>query len=128
MAAGVLDGRRVLGDELGDGDDTFRRRYSHGVPAQLTADDFEPHVGTDFTVVDGDASIAMTLAAVQRGPARNHGERTEPFSLVFSAPPGTTWPQRMYTFEHPTLGANVVFVVPIGPSSDQTMLYEAVFN
>jgi uncharacterized protein DUF6916 len=104
------------------------RRYSRGVPAELTADTLEAHVGTAFTVVDGDQSIVMRLAAVQRGPVRRHGERTEPFSIVFSAPKGTTWPQRIYSFEHPELGTNVIFVVPIGPGPDQAMLYEAVFN
>ena len=98
------------------------------MPADLTSDAFETHVGTEFTVVDGDASIVMKLAAVQRAPVRTHGERTEPFSLVFSAPAGTAWPQRMYSFEHPELGTHVIFVVPIGLGPDQVMLYEAVFN
>jgi len=98
------------------------------VPADLTADAFEAHLGTEFNVVDGDSSIVMKLAAVQRAPVRTHGERKEPFSLVFSAPPGTAWPQRMYTFEHPDLGSSVIFVVPIGHGPDQVMLYEAVFN
>jgi len=98
------------------------------VPAELTPDDFEAHVGTEFTVADGEASITMKLAAVQRGPVRTHGQRTEPFSLVFAAPQGTMWPQRMYTFEHPELGSNMIFVVPIGPGDDHVMLYEAVFN
>ena len=98
------------------------------MPADLTADAFETHLGSEFTVIDGDASIVMKLAAVQRAPKRTHGERTEPFSLVFSAPQGTAWPQRMYTFEHPALGSTVIFVVPIGPGDDHVMLYEAVFN
>jgi hypothetical protein len=98
------------------------------MPEQLTPEAFEPHLGSRFIASDGQASIEMTLSSVVRQQVRGHGDRTEPFSLTFAAPAGTTWPQRTYTFEHADLGPTEIFVVPIGPDPTGDMLYEAVFN
>ena len=49
------------------------------------------------------------------------------YPLVFRGPRDTLLPQRIYRFEHESIGDLDVFIVPIGPD-DEGMLYEAVFN
>ena len=99
------------------------------MPDQLTPATFEPHVGTSFSVQVGDGvEIQMVLDSVQRQAPRSHGDRTEPFSLLFSGPPSAPLPQTTYTLKHPELGALAIFLVPIGPDETGRQRYEAVFN
>ena len=99
------------------------------MPDQLTPATFEPHVGTDFSIeVGGGVEIQMVLDSVRRQAPRSHGDRTEPFSLLFSGPTGAPLPQATHTLKHPELGALAIFLVPIGPDETGRQRYEAVFN
>ena len=99
------------------------------MPDQLTPAVFEPHVGTDFSIDVSDGVVtSATLDSVQRHPPRSHGDRTEPFSLVFLGASGTPLPQTIYTMTHPALGNLAIFLVPIGPDDNGRQRYEAVFN
>jgi len=56
-------------------------------------------------------------------------ERPRPFSLVFEGPGDLSLRQGRYAFEHETIGAFELFIVPIGPNPETGRLrYEAVFN
>ena len=99
------------------------------MPDQLTPATFEPHVGSTFSVqLENGVEVQTVLDTVQRQAPRSHGDRTEPFSLLFSGPPGTPLPQATYTVAHPELGVMAIFLVPIGPDETGRQRYEAVFN
>ncbi len=91
----------------------------------LTAADFAPHLGDRFRVqADEATTLGAELTDVEEGVAVEAG-RT-PFSLVFRGPPEPILPQRIYRFEHDTLGSFEIFIVPIG--ADETgVRYEVVF-
>ncbi len=102
------------------------------MPEPLKLADFLPHVGSAFTIAFPDGTLELTLGAVEphgvRAPRSDVPElRKEPFSLVFLGPPRPILPQRTWDLCHPVLGAQGIFLVPIGPSEGR-MRYEAVFN
>jgi hypothetical protein len=90
-------------------------------PIELSADTFEPHIGTPFGVGDG----YLTLAEVVRDARSVGAPRAEPFTLRFELAAGSdgALDQRIHTLRHDELGEVELFLVPIGPTS-----YEAVFN
>ena len=51
----------------------------------------------------------------------------QPFTLLFRGPPQFVLPQRIYRFEHDTLGELNVFIVPVGRTA-AGVNYEAVFS
>lgn len=102
------------------------------MPEPLHLADFLPHVGTAFTIVFPDGTLALTLGTVEAHGARAPRPdvpqlRTEPFSLVFLGPLSPVLPQRTWELSHPALGAHEIFLVPLGPAEGR-MRYEAVFN
>jgi hypothetical protein len=104
------------------------RRYCRPMPDLLTPDTFEPHIGTDFSIEVGDGVVTTVLDSVQRHGQRSHGNRTEPFALVFLGPSGSPLPQATYSLAHSELGELAIFLVPIGPDDTGRHRYEAVFN
>jgi len=98
------------------------------MPEMLTAEDFEPHVGTPFAFAVGASTTDLVLATVLRFPTREHGERRAPFSLIFLGSTGDPLPQATYDVTHAGLDGVGLFVVPIGPDTDGRQRYEAVFN
>jgi hypothetical protein len=90
------------------------------VPELLTADDFEPHVGTRFRLPDG--GLELELGQVERHPPQA-GLVREPFALVFTGPVESPLDQRIHRLEHDAMGELDVFLVPTGPGR-----YEAVFS
>jgi hypothetical protein len=104
-------------------------RYRGGVKPTIDlrtarGEDFEPHVGSAFRIVESAAVLA--LERVGRYPSRPSAPRAEPFTLVFTGPPGIG--QGMASLDHSTLGRLDLFVVPVGPGPDRVHRYEAVFN
>jgi hypothetical protein len=96
----------------------------------LTLGDFLPHTGGEFPMRLGDGRSTGLLLSEARslGASPCRGDRDESFALLFSsADPGAV-PQGTYTLEHPTLGTLDIFLVPVGPSADGRMQYEAIFN
>jgi hypothetical protein len=94
----------------------------------LTPATFEPHIGSEFSIASVADRVVVVLAAVNRLAPRSHGDRTEPFSIVFLGPSGDALPQATYTLQHPDLGDLAMFLVPIGPDRAGQQQYEAVFN
>jgi hypothetical protein len=94
----------------------------------LTPATFEPHVGTEFAIEVPGGNPVVVLGSVNRLAARSHGDRTEPFSLLFLGPGGGPLAQATYTLRHSHLGELQVFLVPIGPNAAGGQQYEAVFN
>jgi hypothetical protein len=99
------------------------------VPELLTAEAFQPHVGTQFRVpgVPEGAELALALAEIERHPPQPGLER-EPFALVFTGPPEAPLDQRTYRLEHDDMDAFDIFLVPIGPGPEGLLRYEAVFS
>ena len=99
---------------------------------QFTLATFADVLGDTFHVTDGAQVIEMQVIAASAATLRS-GERPttpsgrEPFSVVFGGPAEPLLPQRIYRFEHDTLGTFELFIVPIGPG-DSGMQYEAVFG
>lgn len=91
----------------------------------LTAADFEPLNGKDFTLAAASGELTLRLSDVQRlGTARREGGA---FSLTFVSAPGPFLPQAIYPVAHPALGTIELFVVPLGPK-DGGNQYEVVFT
>ncbi len=91
----------------------------------LTLATFEPHVGDAFTIAATPAPIELVLesaTAVGEWP----GGR-QPFSLAFRGPREPLLAQGIRRFDHATLGALEIFVVPLGRDSESTS-YEAIFT
>ncbi len=87
---------------------------------------FSELVDDDFRIrLDDGSSVDLRLAAASRSalPAQPGGR--EPFSLLFRGP-APILPQRIYSVEHPGLGAFDLFLVALTPDEDGAR-YEAVF-
>jgi hypothetical protein len=95
----------------------------------FTIQTFADRVGDTFRVGDGSNVIEMELVDASGGTSdRVSGAAGRvPFSVVFRGPLQPILPQRIYRFEHDSLGAFDLFIVPIGPEGDG-MQYEAVFT
>ncbi|PXA84559.1 hypothetical protein DMC47_39980 [Nostoc sp. 3335mG] len=94
----------------------------------LTADSFEPHVNTGFTVSMDGYDDVLTLVAVERGKAAGAAAR-EPFNLTFhGARTDMHFNQNVLPFEHPVLGRIEIFAGPFGKNEDGTFRYSATFN
>lgn len=96
--------------------------------AMLRHDDFAPHLGTIFTVTDGERAIALTLSEVQPLHSRAPEESARaPFSLLFKAQDPHVLMQRIWRLDHPAMGALDIFLVPVAGNS-AGVTYEALFN
>lgn len=96
-------------------------------PAQLTLETFRPVVGQAFAVgEEGGSTVELILAeaAAQRGDSPS---ARAPFSLLFHGPADPLLPQGSYRFEHASLGAMEIFIVPLG-RDEHSAVYEAVFS
>jgi hypothetical protein len=94
----------------------------------LTADDFEPLVGTSFILQDGNgAEVPLTLDSMRRTNGNIARVTRQPFALLFKGPPGRVLPQHIYLVRHPQMGALEIFIVPVG-ASPEYVEYEAVFG
>jgi hypothetical protein len=93
--------------------------------AALTAADFEPLSGADFTLAAPSGALVLKLTDVRHlGTALRAGGA---FSLQFTTPPGPFLPQAIYPITHPELGTVELFIVPLGPK-DGANRYEVVFT
>ena len=99
----------------------------------LTLDTFAPLVGQTFRLhLDDGTTIDTVLESATKNPASGWkpADGTTPresFTLVFRGPPQFVLPQRIYRFDHETLGNTELFIVPIGRTA-QGVSYEAVFS
>ena len=93
-----------------------------------TYEDFEPHVGTDFTVLHaGDTPIVLTL--LEADPSKKYGgeETRAPFGLLFQSIYQEVIPQQLFTLQHEAMGKLGIFLVPTA-RNDTGVQYYATFN
>lgn len=97
-----------------------------GMPdlADVTADDFEPLLDTDFEADGPDARVRLRLTDVQR--LRERPGYRRPFSLLFEGPLEPCLPAQIVRLDHAT-GEIDLFLVPIVGPADR-MTYEATFT
>ena len=96
-------------------------------PAQPTLETFRPAVGQTFTVGDeGGAKVELTLAEATEVESGQHAPRPS-FSLLFHGPADPFLPQATYRFEHESLEAMEIFIVPLG-RDEHSAVYEAAFS
>jgi hypothetical protein len=96
-------------------------------PVELTLETFAPVVGEAFTVGgEGGAKVELLLVEATAKDMGPHAPRP-PFSLLFQGPAEPVLPQATYRFEHGSLGAMGIFIVPLG-RDEHGATYEAVFG
>ncbi len=95
----------------------------------LVKADFEPCLGTAFAVpfVDGDGIFTELKLLEINAIGRPHAGREEPFSLIFEGPREHSLEQGTYFLQHPILGDQYIFIVPIAERGDWRQ-YESIFN
>ena len=98
--------------------------------ATVTAEDFEEHIGSDFTfrvdVPEGAQAPVLKLVSVRRVGVGVDGRR-QPFSLIFEEERTTPLPQSIYPLAHDGLGDLDIFIVPLSQVGLRCT-YEAVFT
>ena len=96
----------------------------------LAAKDFESHLNTEFRLtLDDQTTVPLELIRVEgvRGDTVAESKR-EPFSIILRSADNAAYEQQICRLEHERLGELHLFLVPIGPSRDGGMCYEAVFS
>ncbi|MEZ0241772.1 MAG: hypothetical protein ACAH11_00235 [Sphingomonas sp.] len=94
----------------------------------LTIQDFEPHIGTGFTIKTDDHVEIFTLTEVSPGKHSYPGGR-EPFSLAFTGSSSDLmFHSQMMHFTHPVMGEITMTISPFGRTDDGHFRYEVVFN
>ena len=89
-------------------------------------EDFEPLVGTMFSIVaEGLPSLPMLLEEA-RALKRQSQDHRIPFDLIFRGQ-GDVLPQGMYQFRHDAVGDVAIFIVPTAKDADGVQ-YCATFN
>jgi len=86
---------------------------------------FREHIGTIFTVDDGDQTIALRLSEVTDDGVSN-GMRQ--FSLFFHGPGDRLLSERIHALAHETLGTLEIFIVPVVGSTASRAWYQACFS
>lgn len=97
---------------------------------QLTPADFNPRIGEVFRLApeEGDAVDAVLTEVTEQGAAPGEGQRA-PFSVLFTAPAGSTAPQGTFTVDNDGLGSLELFLVPVQhDAAADGVPYEAVFG
>jgi len=103
---------------------------------RLSSGDVRAYLNQKFKLrADGCPEIEAELVDVsdfkmRRGPmARgSDGQSPQAFSMIFAAPAGTMEPQQMFRVATEGLGTLDLFLVPLGPSEDGRMAYQAVLG
>jgi hypothetical protein len=94
----------------------------------ITMEDFEPCLNQSFRI-KSEASDSFELIQIKPiGNAEATKGLRQPFSLLFRGPGETLLEQQVFVLNNKMLGELALFLVPIGPDDDGTMLYDAAFN
>ena len=94
----------------------------------LTHEDFEPHVGTGFTIRTDDHDEVLTLTAVEPGKQYVETGR-QSFAVVFNGSSNDLmFHSQMVRLNHAGMGVLDVMISPVGRNDDGTYRYEAIFN
>lgn len=103
--------------------------YKSAMLDKLTAESFDPHVGTSFWAEfpdGGKVELRLVRAAKVMESEAARLER-HPFSLFFIGPKSYLIPQQTVHLTHADLEPLDIFIVPVGQDA-QTYQYEAVFT
>jgi hypothetical protein len=98
----------------------------------LTCEDFQPHIGSSFTVSDeSGAAVQITLteaATSERSWAR--WMKRMPFHLLFDAPPEVVIPNEVFLLSHPVMGeiGRVLVTPTIDSDRPGGRLFQVIFN
>ena len=97
-----------------------------------TADHFQPHLNSEFTVKLSDGSLLrLMLQKIVIDEKKDKGEPQQgrdPFTLVLHTPVVTDLLEHaLYTLQHEALGEVTLFLLPRGPV-DGAMTYDSIFN
>jgi hypothetical protein len=97
--------------------------------ARPTAEDFKKHLGTKFRVpAETPRPLDLELVEVKGFGPMPEGQRpVERFSLLFRGPGDIFMQQGTFTLDHPEMGEQTLFIVPVG-RDEQGFKYEVVFN
>jgi hypothetical protein len=75
---------------------------------------FEPLVGTGFTVHTSHGPFVLTLAEAYEGPRRGLPDHLRtPLSLIFDGPAGVLLSHDSYLVAHPAIGQHMLDVMPV---------------
>jgi len=95
--------------------------------ADLTEKEFAQHLNAKFKTKIGDQTVDLELIEVKGYlPKENEQGGMERFSIFFDGP-NIYLPQRVYSFEHESMGQFELFLVPVAQNGER-FRYEAVFN
>ena len=96
--------------------------------ADVTVETFAGREGESFSIQFADATLDLTLAAVEPAPGEwGAGQGRTAFSVAFDGPTEHVLPQGIWPLDHEELGRIELFLVPLGPEGE-AMQYEAVFT
>jgi hypothetical protein len=94
----------------------------------LRYEQFLPLVGTFFHLDENGQRYDLQLVTVGKVMESQAARlKRNAFSLFFLGPHEPLFEQRIYSFEHETLGTLEFFIVPVGHDA-AGLLYEAVFT
>lgn len=93
---------------------------------RLEVDDFEKQLNQRVTFSNNEESFEATIKIVDC-LSRQAEQSRQPFSVVFATARADVFEQKIYTLNHPVMGEQPIFLVPIGPD-ENGMCYEAVFS
>jgi len=93
---------------------------------ELKHEHFSGLVDQLFTIKHDGGLLPVTLIEVKNLSTQPRAGLREPFSLIFRSNEHGHLPQSIYEVRHATLGAQEIFLVPIG-ADEQGMRYQAVF-
>jgi hypothetical protein len=95
----------------------------------LTIEDFLPSIDQDFSIRLANGGIySITLKKIEQLHKPIEISERSPFSLLFVNPERTSFlPQGTYQIQNSEMGIMDIFLVPIGPDTDN-MQYEAIFS
>jgi hypothetical protein len=93
----------------------------------VTAEDFTPHVGKDFTPLGQHRSVTLVSVEINTFAGADSLSRT-PFSLLFSGPPNDVLPEGLYAIAIPNGPALTLYISPIHTHERSRQDYQAVFN
>lgn len=93
---------------------------------RLDSEDFERQVGHAVTFSAEAISFEAEIKQVDL-LTQHSADGRQPFAVLFSTDHSQAFAQKTYTMQHPEMGDQMIFLVPVGP--DETgMCYEAIFN
>ncbi len=93
----------------------------------LTADTFAPHLNAAFRVEGGHHVLSLNEIERTELPPGHHAP-VQPFTLIFSGPPGDVLAEGMHTIRRDDGAAYDLYLIPIHTPQPGRQDYQAVFN